>query len=294
MLNVYEQVDRNKRKSALIIFLFILFITLTGAIISKALDWGWGGLILSLFFSSFGSLIAYYSGDRLILSLNQAHPVNKSEEPLLYSVVENLSLAAQIPVPKVYVSETAAANAFACGRDPKHASICVTRGLLKLLDKRTELEGVIGHEISHIKNFDTRLFLIVSVLIGGLNILARFFLRSPSRKKKDDASETLFLLGFILSILSPLIGELIKLAISRQREFLADAGSAMLTRQPRGLINALIKISQPSQMLPQAQAIPAFSHFYIINPFSSSSSFARLFNTHPPVEERINELKKML
>ncbi len=293
MLNVYEQVDRNKRRSALIIFLFILFVTLTGAVISKALDWGWGGLILSLFFSSFSSLIAYYSGDRLILSLNQAHPVNKSEEPLLYSVVENLSLAAQIPVPKVYVSETAAANAFACGRDPQHASICVTRGLLKLLDKRAELEGVVGHEISHIKNLDTRLFLIVSILIGGLNILARFFLNSPSRKKKDtDAGEVFFLLGLILSILSPFIGELIKLAISRQREFLADAGSAMLTRQPQGLINALTKISQSSQTLPQA--VPAFSHFYIVNPFSSSSSLAKLFNTHPPIEERISELKKML
>ena len=210
--------------------------------------------------------------------------------------MENLSLVSRIPTPKIYVNNERAPNAFACGRDPQHANICVTRGLLNTLN-RTELEGVIGHEISHIKNFDTRLFAIVAILIGSISILANFFMRSLYWRDNDrnQGGGIFLILGIILSILSPLIGQLIQLAISRRREFLADAGSAMITRQPQGLINALKKISQNT--IPLHSANSATAHFYISNPFNIKGTvrgMAKLFNTHPPIEKRVRELEKMM
>jgi len=296
MLNVYEQVKRNKRRSIIIIGLFIVFVVSVGWIISQALDWGWFGIVLAILLACGGSLISYFQGDKIALAMAGAHPVTRKAEPTLHSIIENLSLVAQLPVPNVYVSEEAAPNAFACGRDPKHASICVTRGLLENLN-RTEIEGVIGHEMSHIKNFDTRLFAIVSILVGTISILANFFMRSLYWRDDDrnQAGGILLIIGLILSILSPFIGQLIQLAISRRREFLADAGSAMFTRQPHGLINALEKISQNT--IPLHHANPATAHFYIANPFNLSGKLrgtAKFFNTHPPVEERIKELKKMM
>jgi len=296
MLNIYEQVERNKKRSAIIITLFIVFVISVGWIISQALDWGWPGIVLAILLACGGSLISYFQGDKIALAMAGAHPVIKKAEPTLYSAIENLALVAQLPVPKVYVSEEASPNAFACGRDPKHASICVTRGLLKNLN-RTELEGVIGHEMSHIKNFDTRLFAIVSILIGSISILANLFMRSLYWRD-DDRNQTggiLLVIGLILSILSPLIGQLIQLAISRRREFLADANSVMFTRQPQGLINALEKISQST--IPFYRANPATAHFYIANPFNLGGKLrgaAKFFNTHPPIEERIKELEKMM
>jgi len=296
MLNVYEQVERNKRRSVIIITLFVVFVVSVGGIISQALDWGWSGIVLAILLACGGSLISYFQGDKIALAMAGAHPVTKKAEPTLYSAIENLALVAQLPVPKIYVSEEAAPNAFACGRDPKHANICVTRGLLKNLN-RTELEGVIGHEMSHIKNFDTRLFAIVSILIGSISILANLFMRSLYWRD-DDRHQTggiLLVIGLILSVLSPLIGQLIQLAISRRREFLADANSAMFTRQPQGLINALEKISQST--IPLYRANSATAHFYIANPFNLSGKLkgmAKFFNTHPPIEERIKELEKMM
>ena len=296
MLNVYEQVKRNKRRSIIIIGLFIVFVVSVGWIISQALDWGWFGIVLAILLACGGSLISYFQGDKIALAMAGAHPVTRKAEPTLHSIIENLSLVAQLPVPNVYVSEEAAPNAFACGRDPKHASICVTRGLLENLN-RTEIEGVIGHEMSHIKNFDTRLFAIVSILVGTISILANFFMRSLYWRDDDrnQAGGILLIIGLILSILSPFIGQLIQLAISRRREFFADAGSAMFTRQPQGLINALEKISQNT--IPLHHANPATAHFYIANPFNLSGKLrgtAKFFNTHPPVEKRIKELKKMI
>ena len=214
----------------------------------------------------------------------------------LYTVVENLSIAAQIPTPKIYLCEDSALNAFATGRDPDHASICITRGLLEKLN-RNELAGVIGHEMSHIKNYDTRLFIIVAILIGSLAILSRFFLRSRrwGNNQREKTGSFFLLFGLIIAILSPIISQLIKLAISRKREYLADSGSAMLTRQPSGLIGALEKISQNTQ--PLRTANNAMAHFYIANPFKTNGhvrGLAKLFNTHPPIEERIKELRKMI
>jgi len=296
MLNVYEQVSRNKRRSAIIIAFFIVFVIGVGGIISQALDWGWGGVILALILASGGSLLSYFGGDKIVLAMAGAHSVSKEKEFTLYTVVENLSLASRIPTPQVYVSSEMAPNAFACGRNPQHASICVTRGLLNTLN-RTELEGVIGHEISHIKNFDTRLFAIVSILIGTISILANFLTRSLYWRDNDrKQGRGVFLaVGLILSIFSPLVGQLIQLAISRRREFLADASSAMLTRQPQGLINALKKIFQNT--IPLRSANSATAHFYIANPFNTKDTvrgITKLFNTHPPIEDRVKELEKMM
>ncbi len=295
MLNVYEQVSRNKRRSTFIVFFFIVFVLGVGWLLSQALDAGVGGLIIALLFAGLSTLGSYFAGDKIVLAMNRAKEADKKNFPTLVGVVENLSLATQIPTPKVYVIPDQAINAFATGRDPKHASVAVTQGALDQLS-RTELEGVLAHELSHITNFDTRLFTIVALLIGMISILADFFLRSFYWRDRDSERQgggLLTIIGLLLAIFAPLAAQLIQLAISRQREFLADASAAKLTRQPEGLISALEKIgqSQPLRFAKNANA-----HFYIANPFSPKGALkgmAKLFNTHPPLEERIAALKKM-
>ena len=294
MLNVYEQIDRNKTKSVFIMVAFFTFTVGAGWLISYVLDWGVTGILLALIIALISTLTSYYGGDKIVLNLAQARPTDRYNYPALYSAVENLSRAAQVPTPKIYVSQDEAMNAFATGRNPENASICVTRGLLNHLNQ-SELEGVIGHEIAHIKNFDTRLFAIVSILIGMVAILSRFALRSRFGQNKKRDGGILFILGMVAVILSPLIGQLIQLAISRRREFLADASSAMLTRQPSGLVGALKKMSQENR--PFRFANNATAHFFIVNPFSSRGKIkglTKLFNTHPPLKDRIAELEKMI
>jgi len=214
-------------------------------------------------------------------------------------VVENLCLAAHLPKPKLYVIEGLAPNAFATGRDPQHAVICATTGLLSKLD-RSELEGVIGHELSHIKNYDIRLMSIVTILVGMISLIADWFIRSiygrgGRNERRENNGQTFFLvIAFILALLSPLIARLIQLAISRKREFLADASSVMLTRYPEGLTRALEKISRDKE--PLAAANTATAHLYIVNPLRGQKLagwFVRLFNTHPPIKDRIKALKEM-
>ena len=295
MLNVYEQVSRNKRRSTFIVFFFIVFVLGVGWLLSQALDAGVGGLIIALLFAGLSTLGSYFAGDKIVLAMNRAKEADKKNFPTLVGVVENLSLATQIPTPKIYVIPDQAINAFATGRDPKHASVAVTQGALDQLS-RTELEGVLAHELSHITNFDTRLFTIVALLIGMISILADFFLRSFYWRDSDSEKQgggLLTIIGLLLAIFAPLAAQLIQLAISRQREFLADATGVKLTRQPEGLISALEKIgqSQPLRFAKNANA-----HFYIANPFSPKGALkgmAKLFNTHPPLEERIAALKKM-
>jgi len=294
--NIYEQIDRSRRKSIAVIVFFIIFVTFSVWGISQAMDGSGVEAIIALLFTLIVTLFTYFQGDRVALALAQAHPVRREEEFNLYTVTENLSIAAQIPTPKIYLCEDRSLNAFATGRDPDHASICITRGLLEKLD-RNELAGVIGHEMSHIKNYDTRLFAIVAILIGSLAILSRFFLHSRRWRgsRKEETGNLFLLLGLILAILSPVISQLIKLAISRKREYFADSGSVMLTRQPSGLIGALEKISQNDRPLKTANN--AMAHFYIANPFKTNGhihGLAKLFNTHPPIEERIRELKEMV
>lgn len=307
MQNVYESVAANKRKSALVVAGFLIFTLLSSVLIAKGLGAYYGytssGLELSglaLVISGAISFASYYWSDRIILSLSGARPADRRRDFHFYTATENLCLAASLPFPQLYVIEDTALNAFATGRDPDHAVICATTGLLSRLN-RTELEGVIGHELSHVANYDTRLMSIVTVLVGLITLLADWLLRASwfggrSRDRDERGAGALFLaLGLILALISPLIAQLIQLAISRRREFLADAASAKLTRQPSGLISALRKLGSDREPLEAANK--ATAHLYIINPLKNRHDavgwFANLFNTHPPLTQRIAALESM-
>jgi heat shock protein HtpX len=309
MINIYEAIAANKRKSAMVIIFFFVFITLAVYVFSQAFSvylgyepGGLGYVGFAFIVSGLMSLGGYYFSDKIVLGISGARSADRKRDFNFYTVVENLSLAAGIPKPKLYVIEDSAPNAFATGRDPDHAVVCATTGLLSKLD-RTELEGVIAHELSHVKHYDTRLMSVVAVLVGIVALLGDWFLRTTWRgrrrsDRKASQLDALFLaLGFLFAIMAPVFARLIKLAISRRREFLADAGSVSITRQPQGLISALQKISADKEALEAANK--ATAHLYIINPFKGKTKhagvgwFANLFNTHPPVAERIRVLKEM-
>lgn len=305
MINVYEQIDGNKRKSTLVMVFFIVFISLVVYVISYASKASLSWVGLALIFAGLTSLGSYYWGDKLILAISKARPATREKDFQFYTVAENLSLAAQTPLPKLYVIEDSSPNAFATGRDPDHAVVCATTGLLNKLD-RSELEGVMAHELSHIRNYDIRLMSLVTVLVGMVSLLADWFMRSTTwggrkrnRDKEGNFQAFLFIAAIFLALLSPLIAQLIQLAISRRREFLADASAVMLTRYPEGLTRALEKISADREPLEVANK--ATAHLFIVNPFRKGvypeymrrSWFANLFNTHPPIEERIKALRVM-
>lgn len=307
MQNIYEVQTANKIKSTIVIVLFAVFAFVAIYILTQAMGifmgyepGGFGYLGVAFIFSGISTFISYYYSDRIVLGISGARPANKLEDKLLQGVVENVCLGAGIDKPAIYVIEDSAPNAFATGRDPKHAVICVTTGILAKLS-RTELEGVIAHEISHIKNYDVRLMSLVSVMVGLIALLADWFLRMSfwgrgRDRDKGGIEAVILVLGIVFAILSPIIGQLIQLSISRRREFMADAGSVAITRQPQGLIAALEKISSDHEPLEAANK--ATAHLYIANPFKDKSKsavgwFSGLFNTHPPIAERLNELKKM-
>ncbi|MEK7514000.1 MAG: M48 family metallopeptidase [Patescibacteria group bacterium] len=301
MLNVYEQVDANKRKSVLVIILFVLFVVGVAWIFGEALGYGLSFVGWALIFSGLMSFGSYYYSDKIILTLSGARPADRKRDFLFYTVTENLALAAHLPKPKLYVIDDTAMNAFATGRDPQHAVICATTGLLDKLD-RTELEGVISHELSHVGNYDIRLMAIVSILVGLITLLADWFLRATfwGRGRSDDRESNqlqfvFFAIGLVLALLSPIIAQLIQLAISRRREFLADASGVKLTRFPDGLIRALEKISADKEPLEVANK--ATAHLYISNPLKNVhgqvGAFAKMFNTHPPIADRLTALKQM-
>jgi heat shock protein HtpX len=308
--NIYEAQSANKFKSALIVTLFFVFVTIVLYVLTQAIAYylgyepgGLGMVGFALIISGLMSLGSYYYSDKIVLTISRARPADRKRDFELYTVTENLSMAAGLPKPKLYVIDDTAPNAFATGRDPKHAVICATTGLLDKLN-RTELEGVIAHELTHVKNYDVRLMSVVAVLVGTVALLADWFLRMSyfGRGRRDDREEgqlgTIFvLLGFIFALLSPIISTLIQLAISRRREFAADAGSVAITRQPNGLIQALEKISSDTDPLEAANK--ATAHLYIVNPFKGKvqgavGMFASLFNTHPPIKDRIRALQKMV
>lgn len=300
MINVYEQQDKNKRQSTLIMVLFVFFVTFFAWLMAKIFDYGSGAIGGALIFSGLMSFSSYWWGDKVILAISGARPAAKTKDFNFFTVAENLSLVAQIPVPKLYVIDDTAPNAFAVGRDPQHAAVCATSGLLSKLN-RTELEGVIAHELSHIKNYDSRLMGIVTILVGMVTLLADWFLRGFRFRKKDTDNDSgklgiiLFLVGLVLVLLSPLIAQLIQLSISRRREFLADSSGVMMTRYPEGLARALEKIGADKEPLEAANKATAL--LYIENPLKNHHDrigwFAGLFNTHPPVEERIKNLRQM-
>lgn len=250
---------------------------------------------IAVIFSLVMNVSSYWYSDTLALSLSGARPASREEFFDLYTVTENLSITAGVPMPRIYVISDDAPNAFATGRNPEHATIAVTTGLLRMLD-RAELEGVVAHELSHIRNWDILLSTVVVIVVGFIVVLSDFFMRSSFRMRGNDDSRgnTLFILiGFVLAILTPIAGMCIQLAISRKREFLADASGALLTRYPEGLAKALEKISSYTQ--PMKRVNKATAHLFISSPLGGtqekkSGFFGKLFLTHPPVSERIAAL----
>ncbi|OGG16725.1 zinc metalloprotease HtpX [Candidatus Gottesmanbacteria bacterium RIFCSPHIGHO2_02_FULL_39_11] len=298
MVNVYENVSENKFKSTLTVGLFIGFITVAVYLISYSFNLDSSFLVIALIFSLTMSGATYFWGDKMVLALNGAKPAKREDYFDFYTVTQNLSMADQIPMPKIYVIDSPALNAFATGRDPHHAVVCATTGLLRKLN-RSELEAVIAHELSHVKNFDTRLLMMVSLLIGSLSILTNIAIQNSffgGRRGRDSRGEgnlgaVMMILGLLLAVFAPFIAKLIQLAVSRRREYLADASGVKLTRQPQSLIDALQKISGDPNIL--SEASPATASLYINNPFKGKS-LSSLFSTHPPIEDRIRVLKNML
>lgn len=307
MKNIYEVQAANKVRSVIVVVAFALFVTLATYILAQAIGiymgyepGGLGYVGFALILSGIMTFGSYWFSDKIVLGISGARRANSKEDKLFSQVADNLAIGAGIPRPKLYVIEDTAPNAFATGRDPDHAVICATTGLLSELN-RTELEGVIAHELTHIKNYDIRLMSIVSVMVGLVALLADWFLRMSWRggdrdKDKSGIAVLILVLGLIFAILSPIIAQLIQLAISRRREFMADAGGIGITRQPQGLIAALTKISADHEPLEAANK--ATAHLYIVSPFKgninkSISTFANLFNTHPPISERIRILQSM-
>ncbi len=298
-MTLYTHIDSNVRKTWLLVSLFMIAIILIGYVFSAALE---DSLILyfAVTFSIVSSLISYWFSDKIVLAMSSAHEIDHDSNRELYHVVENLCLTAGLPVPKIYIIDDTAPNAFATGRNPEHAVIAVTSGLLQKLEK-TELEGVIAHELSHIGNRDILLATLVTVMVGVIVLLADWFRRwtfwGGGRRRDSKGGQLqliLFIAAIILSILAPLFAYLMQFAISRKREFLADADGAMLTRYPEGLARALLKISADREPLEVANR--ATAHLYIASPFKEDEQhkigwLTKLFMTHPPIQERVAALR---
>ena len=276
---------------------FVVFVVLVAYVLGVSLGYGTGFMWIAVLFSVVSSFASYYWGDKMVLAMSGAKPANRKEHFDFFTVAENLALAAGIPKPALYVIDDTAMNAFATGRDPSHAVVCATTGILSKLERR-ELEGVIAHELSHIKNFDTRLMAVVAVLVGTVAFLADMFLRSlwwggsRDRDENRGAGQIMLVVGIALAIITPIVATLIQLAVSRRREFLADASAADLTRYPEGLARALEKLTGDKEVL--EAATNATAHLYITNPFKGkhyAAWFSGLFNTHPPIKERIKILR---
>lgn len=298
----WDQVSANTFKTWIIMLFFSIFAVGVIYILGRGFGYGQtGGLGLvgmALIFAGVMNFASYFWSDKIVLAISGAKLVKKQDNPQLYRLVENLCIASGLPLPKIYTIQDTATNAFATGRDPKHAAICFTTGILEKLNKQ-ELEGVTAHELSHVGNRDTLLMGVVSILVGTIALLSDWFLRSmfygSRRNDREGNSGTIFMvLALVSAILAPLIATLIQLAVSRRREFLADASGVLLTRYPQGLENALLKISADKEPLEAANRGTA--HLYIVNPLKGkdvAGFMANLFNTHPSIEVRIKALKEM-
>lgn len=296
-MTVYNQISANKSKTFFIVVVFIAIFSTFFFLLGKYFDSPWEYFFLGFFVSLLSSIGSYFYSDKLVLMTTGAQKADKKKFFNFYTVAENLAMASGLPIPELYVIDDPSPNAFATGRDPKHAVVCVTTGLLQIMD-RTELEGVIAHELSHIKNYDILLASIVAVLVGTLALISDWVMRSIWWGRSDDndrsnRSPIFFVLLIISLILTPIIATIIQLAISRKREYLADASGTLLTRYPEGLARALEKLRDNTQPLHKAGSSTA--HLFIDNPFKkkNSSWFVNLFSTHPPIEERIRILKSM-
>lgn len=295
----WDQVSSNIFKTWVIMFIFSIFVI--GVVYIFARGFGYGN-IDALGFVGFALIMAgvmnffsYFYSDQMVLAISGAKQIDEKTNKSLYRLVENLCIAVGLPTPKIYVIDDSAPNAFATGRDPKHGVICFTTGILEKLNKQ-ELEGVAAHELSHIGNRDTLVMSVVSVLVGTIALLSDFFLRSMLYRRggRDNNNQIFLFLALLSAILAPIVATLIQMAVSRRREFLADASGVLITRYPQGLENALIKISKDTEPLEAANRGTA--HLYIVNPFKGEAAkamFANLFNTHPSIESRIKALKEM-
>lgn len=295
----YQLVSSNKRKSVVVIIGFLLFISFISYVMVYLFDFGLDTLGLALIFSGVMSFGSYWYSDKIVLSISGAKPATREQYFDFYTVAENLAMSQQLPVPKLYVIEDTAMNAFATGRDPQHAAVAATTGLLSRLD-RPEVEAVVAHELAHVKNYDIRLMSLVTILVGFLALIADWFLRLSflGGRRSDDRSSgqlgaVLAIVGVVLIILSPIIANIIKLAISRNREFLADASAVAMTKNPNGMINALLKLDGDREPLEAANK--ATAHLYITNPLKNHHDavgwMANLFNTHPPITDRVAALQ---
>jgi heat shock protein HtpX len=298
----------NKRNSVILVILFVFFITILGGVLGWALfgdpRMAIPSILLALVVSLVMALIGYYTGPAAVLSLSGAQPIAKEDDPQLYNIVEELSLASGLPIPALYIINTDAMNAFATGRDPQHAAVAVTRGLRDRLT-RDELQGVIAHELSHVQNYDIRFMTLMSVLVGVVVLLSNIGMRSMfyggNRRSRDSEGRgsnplaiILVILAIVLAILAPIFAKLIQLAVSRQREYLADAAAARLTRYPEGLARALERLAADENELPTASG--ATAHLYITEPLMARGRRAGgsgMWSSHPPIEERVARLRSI-
>lgn len=296
MATIYTAIAANKRKSTMLVFVVVAVLAAIGYFLGYLTDARGAFLLLAIAFAIVSSLIGYYGGDKIALWSVGAQALVKEDNPYLFRMVENLCITSGLPMPNIYLIDDDTMNAFATGRDPRHASLAVTRGIVEKLHNE-ELEGVLAHELSHIGNYDIRFLTLVGVLVGVIVLLSDLFTRSlwwggaRRRNERSGVGGIMALVGLLLLLLSPLIAQLIKLAVSRRREFLADASGALLTRYPEGLASALEKIGGDGQPLQRASS--ATAHLFIANPFGRRRMLGGLFSTHPPIEERVKALRAM-
>jgi len=295
MRNFFTEIENNKFKSMVIVASFIGLISALGYVASlyfgrETFSFFLGG---SLIFSGIMTFVSYYYSDQIVLKMSNALLVERKDNPEIYNLLENLCLGSGLPTPKLYIIEDTAMNAFATGRDPQHGVVCLTTGIISRLNKR-ELEGVIAHELAHIGNYDIRLSSLVSVLVGTIVLMSDWLSHGVfySSREDKDMSPVMLVIMIVVLISAPIIGTIIQLAVSRKREYLADATAASMTRYPEGLASALEKISGDKEVLEAANG--ATAHLYISNPLNHAGGFlANLFSTHPPIDDRIKRLREM-
>ena len=288
---MYSDIAANKRKTVIIMAVFIAFVTLIVWLFDKYLGGGTGVFYGGLIGAAIYTIVTYYAGAKLALAVNRAKEIQKSDNPRLWRIVENLAITDGLPMPKVYIMNDPAPNAFATGRDPKHAAVTVTSGILQLMTD-DELQGVLAHELGHIKNYDIRVSMVAFALTAVISLLADIMLRLTwfGGGDRDENNQLFFIFGIAAAILAPLVATLIQLAVSRQREYLADATGALTTRYPEALATALEKIKQTGSVARVQNT--ATAHLFFVNPLKGHS-LAGLFSTHPPIDDRIARLRSM-
>lgn len=295
---MYDEIAANKRNSWILIFAVALVLVGIGFFAGEYWGSRYAGVALAVVIAAVSALAAYYGGAGMILTMSRAKRIEKKDHPQLFNVVDELAIAGGLPMPAIYIIDDSAPNAFATGRDPEHASVAITTGLLDKLS-RDELQGVMAHELSHVGNRDILFAMMVGIMVGSIVLVSDFFLRSVfwsrggrKRNQKGSAGAIMLVVALLFAIFAPLFAKLLQLAVSRQREYLADASAVKLTRYPEGLASALEKIAGDNEVLEVANR--ATQHLYIVNPIKPFEKRAKgLFSTHPPLEERVSRIRAM-